>query len=207
MPHRYKYGTGWASCLTVTVGVLGLVLGGLAIGFGAWNGFNYDGGLEDEGDFAFPLSVWSIVFGSVLLLGMLVYAIDVWSRAGDMYVRPPSCWGWIWAATFIFLGLPWNIIGHVFLLRAWQSTGDSSTALYGVSIAALVVSWAIVAKGIWFLLDVLYEHNKQIGISRRYLSFLSAAITESGMDLPVLDAKDNTLPYIMREMMEGKRDV
>jgi len=196
--------TSTLGCWGLTVGILGIIAGGRAIGFAAWNGLDMEAGLVNESEVAFPLSVWALTWGIVAIVAIGAYACDVWRRSNTAAIRPPDWLSWFWTVLMIFIILPWNIVGHIFLLRAWTSVSSASSALYGMSIAALIISWIVCVMVIFFVLKVLFVHNWQIGVSRRYLMDFSAA-NRGGQPLPLLAEDDRVLPLIMAAMDADSR--
>ena len=205
MPHDGGYRRVYAdesvaTCWSYVLLLVGVVVGALAIGFGAVQGLDTTSGFEEESDFAFTASLWLFIFGIVLLVALFAFCIDAWRRNGNYYVTPPGWLSYFWLLLFVFLCLPWNVFGHVFLLRAWASTGVwSSTAVYIMMIVAVVVAWLIVLGTIRYVAFVLFLHNWQIGVSRRYLTAVSDA-SAGNYPLPILEERYRVLPYVMGVM-------
>jgi len=186
-----------ATCWGYTVAILGIIVAGLAIGFGAAQGLSTTSGFFDEPDFAFTASLWLFVFGIVLVVAIIVFCFDAYRRHYDYYVYPPGWLSWFWTLLAFFLALPWNVLGHVYLLRAWSSTPDwTATAVYALVIVAVIVGWLIALAAVRFVAAVLFVHNWQIGVSRRYLTAVSDAANQR-LPLPLLEERYRTLPYLM----------
>ena len=186
-----------ATWTTYAVLVTGFIVGVLAAVFGAVQGLTTESGLHDESDFAFKASLWLFVFGIVLVVAIVIFAIDAWIRHYDYYISAPGWMSYFWGLLAFFLALPWNVLGHIFLLRKWTATGDwTATAVYILVIVAVVVAYVIALGMVRYVAYVLFVHNWQIGVSRRYLTALSDA-AQQGARFPVLEERHRTLPYIM----------
>jgi len=192
-----------ATCWSYTLAVLGIIVAGLAIGFGAAHGLAAESGFVNEADFAFAASLWLFVFGLVLLTAILVFCWDAWMRHYDYYVYAPGWLSYFWSLLAFFLALPWNVFGHIFLARMWAATGDwTATAVFVLVIVAVAVSWLIALAMVRYVAFVLFVHNWQIGVSRRYLTALSDAANQR-LPLPLLEERYRTLPYLMGAMDVG----
>ncbi len=111
--------------------------------------------LRGEGDFGFALEIWAIVWGSVAIVYLIVLCIDRtyggminngYSRAnGNVNGGKATFLTWIWGLLLFFLAVPWLFVGQIFLLREYVGDDGEEAFLYGSAIAALVVSYILLA--------------------------------------------------------------
>ena len=130
--------------------VLAFLAAGFSIGTGiaqALNTATTYAGLRYESDFGFKLWVWTLVWGSVMLVALIVFLVDHYSRTDKNMA--PGAGAWIWGILMFFVLVPWLLVGQIMLLRHFHSTSTTATWLYAVSIADLVLSYMLVAYFAW----------------------------------------------------------